>query len=59
MTEEVFFAGIDEAREQIKRGEGITFTNAEEMNSWLNSLQFFENVVHIDVLSKWGHYEDK
>jgi len=38
MTEEEFFAGIDEAREQIKRGEGITFTNAEEMNSWLNSL---------------------
>ena len=38
MTEEEFFAGIDEAREQIKRGEGITFTNAEEMNNWLNSL---------------------
>jgi len=38
MTEEEFFAGIDEAREQIKRGEGISFTNIEEMNSWLNSL---------------------
>ncbi len=38
MTEEEFFANIDEARAQIKRGEGVTFTNVEDMNNWLNSL---------------------
>ena len=38
MTKEEFFAGIDEAREQIKRGEGVTFTNLDEMNAWLNAL---------------------
>ena len=38
MSKEEFFAGIDEAREQIKRGEGITFTNLNEMNAWLNAL---------------------
>lgn len=38
MTEDEFFAGIDEAREQIKRGEGISFTNLDDMNAWLNSL---------------------
>jgi len=38
MTKEEFFASIDEAREQIKRGEGVTFTNLDEMNAWLNAL---------------------
>ena len=38
MTKEEFFAQVDEAREQIKRGEGITFTNLEDMNAWLNAL---------------------
>jgi len=38
MTKEEFFAGIDEARAQIDRGEGTTFTNKEDMNEWLNSL---------------------
>ena len=37
MTEEEFFAGIDEAREQIKRGEGVSFTNLDDMNAWLNA----------------------
>ena len=38
MSEEEFFAHVDEAREQIKRGEGVTFTNLDDMNAWLNSL---------------------
>lgn len=38
MTEEEFFAGIDEAREQIRRGEGVSFTDLDEMNAWLNKL---------------------
>ena len=38
MTKEEFFARVDEAREQIRRGEGIRFSNREEMNTWLNSL---------------------
>ena len=38
MTKEEFFARVDEAREQIKRGEGISFTNKEDMNAWFDSL---------------------
>lgn len=38
MTKKEFFSHVDEAREQIKRGEGLTFTNKEDMNAWLNSL---------------------
>ena len=38
MTKEEFFAQVDEAREQIKRGEGVTFTDLGEMNAWLNAL---------------------
>lgn len=38
MTKEEFFARVDEGREQIRRGEGIRFSNREEMNTWLNSL---------------------
>lgn len=38
MTKEEFFARVDESREQIRRGEGIRFSNREEMNNWLNSL---------------------
>ena len=38
MTKEEFFARVDEGREQIQRGEGIRFSNREEMNNWLNSL---------------------
>ena len=37
-TKEEFFARVDEGREQIRRGEGIRFTNREDMNKWLNSL---------------------
>ena len=38
MTKEAFFAKIERAEEQCRRGEGIHFTNREEMNRWLNSL---------------------
>ena len=38
MTKEEFFARVDEGREQIRRGEGIRFSNREEMNNWLDSL---------------------
>lgn len=38
MTKEEFFARIDKAEKEIAEGKGITFTNPEEMNAWLNSL---------------------
>ena len=38
MTKEEFYAKIERAEEQCRRGEGIHFTNREEMNRWLNSL---------------------
>ena len=37
MTEEEFFAKIERAEEQFRRGEGIRFTDRDEMNAWLNS----------------------
>lgn len=38
MSKEEFFAKLERAHEQHQRGEGIVFTNKEEMNEWLNSL---------------------
>lgn len=38
MTKEEFFARVDEAREQIRRGECKRFTDHEQMTAWLNSL---------------------
>jgi len=38
MTEEEFFAKIERAEEQFRRGEGIRFTDRDEMNAWLTSL---------------------
>ena len=38
MTKDEFFANVDEALEQAKRGEGKSFSNLDEMNAWLNSL---------------------
>ena len=38
MSKEEFFARVDEAREEIRQGKGISFTNQAEMNAWLNSL---------------------
>ena len=38
MTREEFMANLDEAEQQIERGEGRTFSDLNTMNSWLNSL---------------------
>lgn len=38
MTKEDFFAKVDEAREEIRKGGGLRFTDRESMNEWLNSL---------------------
>ena len=38
MTKEEFYAKIERAEEHLDKGEVITFTNREDMNSWLNSL---------------------
>lgn len=38
MTKEEFFARVDRAEQQFKRGEGFRFSNPDEMNAWLNSL---------------------
>ena len=38
MTKEDFFAEINKAEKDIAEGKGITFTNKDEMNAWLNSL---------------------
>lgn len=38
LTREEFFARIDKAEAQIAEGKGITFTNSDDMNKWLNSL---------------------
>ena len=29
---------VDEAEQQIERGEGKTFSDIDQMNAWLNSL---------------------
>ena len=38
MTREEFFERVDKAERQIAEGKGITFTNRDDMNKWLNSL---------------------
>lgn len=38
MSEEEFFAQLDKAEKQIAEGKGVTFTNKDDMNAWLNSL---------------------
>ena len=38
MTKEEFFARVDKAEKEIAEGKGITFTNKDDMNAWLNSL---------------------
>ncbi len=38
MTKEELFKQVEEAEKQIERGEGVTFTNIEDMNKWLNAL---------------------
>ena len=38
MTKAEFFAQLDEAEREIAEGKCYTFTNLDDMNSWLNSL---------------------
>ena len=38
MTKDEFFARVDKAEKEIAEGKGITFTNKDDMNAWLNSL---------------------
>ena len=38
MTKEEFFARVDKAEKEIAEGKGLTFTNKDDMNAWLNSL---------------------
>ena len=38
LTKEEFFARIDKAEKEIAEGKGVTFTNKNDMNEWLNSL---------------------
>ena len=38
MSKEDFFARVDEAREEIRQGKGIRFSDPKAMNDWLNSL---------------------
>ena len=38
LTRKEFFAHVDKAEKEIAKGKGITFTNKDDMNSWLNSL---------------------
>ena len=38
MSKEEFFARVDKAEREIAEGKGVTFTNREDMNAWLNSL---------------------
>jgi hypothetical protein len=38
MTQEQFFAKIERAEKELAEGKGITFTDMDKMNAWLNSL---------------------
>ena len=38
MTKEVFFARIDESKQEDEKGEYVSFGNLEDMNAWLNAL---------------------
>ena len=38
LTKEEFFSRVDKAEKEIAEGKGVTFTNKDDMNAWLNSL---------------------
>ena len=38
LSKDEFFARVEKAEQQIANGKGITFTNRDDMNNWLNSL---------------------
>lgn len=43
MSKEEYFKMLDQAEQDILEGKGRTFTNADEMNAWLNSLKSCED----------------
>ena len=38
LTREEFFANIEKAEQELADGKGITFTNLDEMNAWLEAI---------------------
>lgn len=38
MTQEEFFARVDESKKEYENGQYTSFNNLEEMNAWLNAL---------------------
>ena len=38
MSKEEYFAMLDRSERQIAEGKGVTFTDVNKMNAWLNSL---------------------
>ncbi|MBR6926424.1 MAG: hypothetical protein IKH52_04360 [Bacteroidaceae bacterium] len=38
LTREEFFANIEKAEQELAEGKGITFTNLDEMNAWLEAI---------------------
>ncbi len=38
LTREEFFANIEKAEQELVEGKGITFTNLDEMNAWLEAI---------------------
>lgn len=38
MTQEDFFARVDESKKEYENGQYTSFNNLEEMNAWLNAL---------------------
>ena len=39
LTKEEFLARVDKAEKEIAEGKGITFTNRDDMNAWLDSIR--------------------
>ena len=38
LTKEEYMAKLDAAEREIVEGKGVTFTDVEQMNAWLNAL---------------------
>jgi len=38
MSKEEFLAKLERSERQIAEGQGVTFTNVDQMNAWLNAL---------------------
>ena len=55
LTKEEFFARVDKAEKEIAEGKGVTFTNKNDMNAWLNSL---ESSDHQETSFGVSHFRD-